>query len=128
MKLFRTLGAAVALMALAACAHNDGGQVDPGQTIRNASNMALTTYGDVFQPALIIYGRLPDCPKATICKERAPLDKMKALDAKAVAAISAARPVLNGSTIDKGELGKALAAIAEAQAAIANSGALRLSQ
>jgi hypothetical protein len=127
MKLFRTLGAAVALVALAACSTPQD-QADVQGAVRKASAVALTTYADIFQPAVLSYGSLPDCPQAAICKDRATLNQLKAVDAKAVAAITAARPILNGSAVDTGRLGEALAAIMEAQAAIARSGALRLSK
>lgn len=124
MKLLR-IGVALALLAIGACttAQTDGVK---GSALK-ATQVALTTYADVFQPAVLAYGHLPDCPQAIICKTRDTLNKMKAADLAVSSTLEAARPVLNGGKSDTGQLANALQAIAQAEATIANTGALKLS-
>lgn len=125
MKLIR-LAAAAALLALAACSTPTGGISSPG--VLKATQVALTTYADVYQPAVLAYGHLPTCPAAAICKDNAVLAKLKAADLAVTNTLVAARPILNGTLPDKGQLTDALVAIQQAEATIAGSGALKLSQ
>lgn len=114
---------AVALAApMAACTTTGTVQL-PAQVLQ-ATKLALTTYADVFQPAVITYGRLPDCPAAALCKDRAILNKLKAADAAVTKTVVAVQPVLDGKLPDSGQVADALTAITSAEAAIAASPAL----
>lgn len=94
-----------------------------------SAKYALTTYVDIYQPAVIAYGGLPDCGTGPVlCKDRSILDKLKAADAAAVKSIVAANDVLNGGKIDAGEISAAISAIQQAEATIAASGALATTQ
>lgn len=125
--IFKAAALAVTLAMVSAntgCQSTTGTQTPQG--VMKAAQVSLTVYRDVFQPAVLVYGRLPDCPQATICKERAVLTKIQAADLAATKTITAAQPVLNGSLPDGGQLASALEAISNAQKAIADSGALKL--
>lgn len=124
MKFLRT-SVALALLVLGACTTS---QTDSASnTAMKATQVALTTYADVFQPAVLAYGRLPACPQAVICKDQAIVNKLKAADLAVSSTLEAARPVLNGAQTDAGQLVNALQAIALAEATIAGTGALKLS-
>jgi len=125
MKLLR-LGAALALMVLGACTTAQTDSAKSAYLV--AVKGALTTYADVFQPAVLAYGHLPDCPQAAICKDQPILDKMKAADLAVSSTLEKARPVLDGSMSDGGQLAQALLAVQQAETTIANSGALKLSR
>lgn len=124
MKLLR-IGAALAFLAMGACttAQTDGAK----NTTLKATQVALTTYADVFQPAVLAYGHLPPCPQAVLCKDQTVINKLKAADLAVSSTLEAARPVLNGGQTDAGQLANALQAIATAEATIAGTGALKLS-
>lgn len=112
-----------ALTGLAGCALFPTTAQD---SARKAVGIALTTYADVYQPAVLVYGSLPDCPSVVLCKERAVLNKLKAVDAAATASIVAAQPVLHGDLPDKGELEAAVRAVQAAEIAIASAPGVRL--
>lgn len=124
MKLLR-IGAALALLAIGACTTAQTDSVK-GSALK-ATQVALTTYADVFQPAVLAYGRLPACPQAVLCKDPATITKLKAADLAVSSTLEAARPVLDGGQADAGQLANALQAIAQAEATIAGTGALKLS-
>lgn len=129
MKLFRSFAAAAFLcLGVAACGTfaGGGGSSAPSPAILKSAKAVLTVYGEVYQPAVLFYGRLPDCPQAVVCKDRPVLDKLKAVDLATTKAITAAQPVLNGQLPDGGQVADALAAVAAAQTQIAASGALKL--
>lgn len=125
MSRFKALTAALCLLALGACS-TTGGQPQTSQSVMKAAQVALTVYGDIFQSAVLLYGQLPDCPQAALCKDRDVLTKIQAADLAVTKTVTASRPVLNGSLPDGGQLGDALSAIANAERVIADSGALKL--
>lgn len=124
-RLFSAL-AVVGLMALAACAGSGAATGTTSASVLKATNVALTTYADVYQPAVLAYGKLPVCPAATICHDPVVLGKLKAADLAVTKVVTAAQPILNGSVPDAGQLGDALTAIEQAESTIAGSGALKL--
>lgn len=92
-----------------------------------AVKATITTYADVYQPGVIVYGRLPSCSKPSsplICRDDAVFHKLQAADLAATSTILAAQKVLEGSIADAGQITAAINAIAQAEAAIAASGAL----
>lgn len=95
---------------------------------KQAVQVALTTYADVYQPAVIAYGKLPACPNPTpsgsICHSVALYAKLAAADAAVTKSIVAAQAVLEGTATDTGQLLNALTAIQNAEVSIASSGAL----
>lgn len=117
--------AAAAGLLLAGCADL---QSLVGSDVSNdamqGANVAITTYADVYQPAVITYGRLPACPSAVLCKDPAVFAKLKAIDASVTAAIVAAQGAMKGSVMDSGQITAAIQAIASAEATIAASGAM----
>lgn len=120
-----TLAAAVALsFALSGCALLGLFGEKTGQDAVRATQIVLTAYADIYQPALILYGSYKTCgtPEAEgkiVCKDGPTFQKLKALDLAATSAIVAARDVLRGTVPDAGQLQQAIAAITQAQAAIA---------
>lgn len=104
-------------VVLSGCALFQGSAA--GNDALKATKLALTTYADVYQPAVIAYGSLPACPGAVLCKNAATLTKMKAVDAAAVATITAAQGVLEGKSTDSGQLAQAQQAISVAEQQIA---------
>lgn len=123
MKTLRFFVFAAACLAMTGCAALQGSTT--GADAIKASQVTLTAYADVYQPAVIVYGHLPACPGATLCKDAAVLAKLKAADATATATIVAAQAVLEGSATDTGQLAVAVQAIQAAEVAIAASGALK---
>lgn len=127
LKAFALIGLmAVALSGCAALQNAVGeGVVADG---KKAAVAALTTYADVYQPAVIFYGRLPDCPAAPVCKERAVLTQMQAADRVAVRAINDAKVIIDGASsgTSAGQLAALQTALANAQLIIASSGALSM--
>lgn len=92
---------------------------------KTALATALTAYADVFQPAILVYGRLPRCPSTTpLCGNQSIVDKLKAADAAVTAAANAAQPIVDGKAPDGGQIMAAMAAINSAEVSIASSGAL----
>lgn len=88
---------------------------------RKAAAVAIATYADVYQPAVLAYGSLPPCPAALLCREPEVHAKMKALDLAAVRSIDAAEAVLTGNAASRGEVERAIAAVVEAEIAIASA-------
>lgn len=120
----KRLIAIFALVALAGCATNS-------PDVKQAARIAITTYADIYQPAVLTYGKLPNCePQVVsfICKDPAVLVKLKAADLAVTNSIVAAQPILDGRAIDAGELTAAISAIMQAQSTIAVSGALVTTQ
>lgn len=118
-----TLALLLAASSLGGCAYLQGSTA--GNDALQGTKLALTTYADVYQPAVITYGHLLPCPAATIiCKDEATLANLKSYDAKATAAIVAAQAVLEGNLTDAGQLADAMAKIQAAETAIASSGAM----
>lgn len=91
---------------------------------KKAVQAALTTYADVYQPAVIAYGNLPVCPSAPICHDKLVYAKLAAADSAVTKSITAAQAVLEGSASDTGQLTAALTAIQAAEATIGGSGVL----
>lgn len=83
------------------------------------AQVAITTYADVYQPAVIAYGNLPACPAATLCRDPATHAKLKAVDLAVSKSIAAGQAVLEGSVADTGQITAMLQAIMSAEAAIA---------
>lgn len=114
----KTIALAFAL-ALSGCASSA-----PSNDLRRGFAVAAATYADVFQPAVIAYGNLPACPAAVLCRNPATHAKLKAVDLAAVRTIEAARASARAADFDAAKVSAAIVAIAEAESAIANAGAL----
>lgn len=132
------IAAALMLASVSAC-QTTGTGAGPGPVIGvgnaaaddalKATKVVLTGYVDIYQPAVIAYGSLPDCPGATLCRDRVVLDKLKAADAAAMAVLQTAMNVIDGKTQDSGgDVQRALSAIQAAEVQIAASGAMSLTQ
>ena len=125
------LTVAIATIELGACSalQNLAGNSPAANDALIGVQAVLTTYADVFQPAIITYGRLPVCPNptpsGTVCHDPAVLAKMKAADAAATKAIVSAQAVLEGSTADAGQITAAMQAVAAAEATISAATALK---
>lgn len=129
------IAAALMLASVSACQTSSGPGPGPVIGVGNAAvedamkatKVVLTGYVDIYQPAVIAYGSLPDCPAATLCRDRAVLDKLKAADAAAMAVLQTAMNVIDGKTQDSGgDVQRALSAIQAAEVQIAASGAMSL--
>jgi hypothetical protein len=107
-------------LSLGACAALQKASPDVASDAIRATQVAITTYADVYQPAVIAYGNLPVCDGSTpICRDQAVHAKMKALDLAASTAIEAARKVMATNVGDSGELTAAIQAIMNAETTIA---------
>lgn len=116
---FKFLILPLVAVVLSGCALLQGSAA--GNDALKATQLALTTYVDVYQPAVIAYGTLPACPGAVLCKNPATLKKLQAVDAAAVATITAAKGVLEGTVTDGGQIAQAQQAISIAEQQIAAS-------
>lgn len=100
-----------------------------GQDALKGAQAAITTYVDVYQPAILAYGQLPVCgsaPVVVLCHDKAVYAKLKAVDLAATKSIVAAQAVIEGSTSDTGtEISDALSAISAAERAIASEGIVK---
>lgn len=125
-KYLRFFGLAFAVVALSGCASLSSFTNTPGS--RHAAKVTLTVYVEVVQPAMIAYGRLPDCNPAPkpLCKDHGAWVKIQAASAAAHSAIQTAAPLLFGNATDPdGKIDKALLEIDNAQTAFAEkAGAL----
>lgn len=122
--------AAIGLLALAGCA-TDGTTTAPSQTANDAMTgvkASIAAYVDVFQPAILTYGHLVECPHPTpsgmFCHDKDVLTKMKAIDKAVVRTIVAAQAVIDGKELDTGQLTIAVQAIIAAETTISGSGIL----
>lgn len=106
---------------LAGCASN------LEQDAVRSAQIAITTYVDVYQPAVLAYGRLPQCgPSApVICHDIFVYADLKAADLATTKSILAARAVISGKPGAGTELSEALAAISAAERSIASKGIIR---
>lgn len=116
MKFLKFALAGALALSLGACALLG----DSGATSAlNAVRTTLTSYSEVYQPALLVYGRLPDCPaNGAPCKNPTLWVTLKEVDAKTTKAIVDAQPVLNGSVLDQGQVLDALTAVQDAKSQI----------
>jgi hypothetical protein len=97
------------------------------QDALQAARITITTYADIYQPAVIAYGHLPVCgaPEATmLCKNPVIFAQLKAADLAVATSLKAAQAVLEGTLSDSGQITSAISAIQQAEASIAASGAL----
>lgn len=104
---------------LAACA-----SVPSGAT---AARAAITTYVDVYQPAVIAYGHLPVCGSfgsGSICHDLKVYADLKAADAAATKSIVAANDIIGGGGSEN-DLDAAIAAVVAAERIIASKGVLK---
>lgn len=96
-------------VSLGGCAliENVGG-VDQGA--RRAAKIALTSYADFVQPAVLTYGGWPYCDPAPkpLCRSRVWWPKIKDYDAKAALSVAAAQAVLESHGSDQGKIDQAL--------------------
>jgi hypothetical protein len=78
----------------------------------------LVTYGDVIQPAVLEYEKLPRCAvaKTPACSLQTEVDYLKKIDKTATAAIKTAQPVIDGKASDQGQLALAVNAVIVVQA------------
>jgi hypothetical protein len=93
-----------------------------------AVKVALKSYGDVYQPLVISYGRLPVCPAPVpmLCHDRAVFADLAKADAAVTASIGAAEAVMRGDVVDTNNyLQKVMTAIEAAKVKIAATGLLR---
>lgn len=122
--LFAGLALAGLLVALSGCALLPDNATTADA--KKAVQVALTTYADVYQPALLSYGRLPPCPAQGLCHDTVVFAKLAAADKVVTTSIIAAQGVLEGTTADTGQLVAALTAIQQAEIAFASSSAASL--
>lgn len=133
-KLRNLLSAAAMSLALAGCASMGATPTGAPPTVGTvqadavkAAKAVVTLYADLYQPAVLAYGRLPDCPGATLCKDRAILNRLKAADLVASTAIEKARPILDGLASGSGiEIQDAVKGVQAAESLVASSGAFNL--
>ena len=94
---------------------------------RKAIQVGLTAYRDIYQPAVLLYGKLPDCPTAVVCRDPAAFRAMQAADKAATKAINDTKTIVDGLEGDSnGKLQALQTAIQDAELLIAKSGALNL--
>lgn len=126
---FRTFGAAAILsatLALGGCSTISGlfGGGAASDALK-ATQIALTTYADVYQPAVLTYGSLPVCPAgAPVCHDSATFAKLKGLDLQVTTAIGTAQCVLDQSCSDTGQVAALMTVLQQAETQIALSGAM----
>lgn len=91
---------------------------------KRAVGVALTTYTQVYQPALIAYGRLPVCPVPApqLCHDREVFRQLAAADAVVRTTANAAKKVMDQNANDPKALTNVVQAIQTAQLQIAASG------
>lgn len=120
--LYRLMAAGALALSLGACSTIQNSAV--GDDAIKATQVAITTYADIYQPAVLTYGNLPLCqPSAPpLCRDPVVHAKLKAVDLAASTAIDAARQVLNANVQDAGQLTAALQAIINAETTIAQAG------
>ena len=117
-RILHVLFAATLTAGITACALLQ--QTGTDDEAMRAAKVALTTYADFIQPAIITYGQLPTCGPAApkpLCKDSGAWTKLKAADAAATSSIVAAQGVLEGSAADTGQLAQAITDITAAQSA-----------
>jgi hypothetical protein len=120
-----------ASLALSGCAGL--GNIDSPDVKSTAIKTASTTlalYADVYQPAVIVYKRLPSCGQPAsppICRDDAIFHNLQKVDLAATRGITAAQPVLAGKLPDTGQVLAAIDAVTQAEDAISASGALAIS-
>lgn len=130
MKKLIALGALVGALTLGGCAwlQQQAGDSPAAADALKAAQVAITTYADVYQPAVLAYGQLPACPHPTpsgsVCRDPAVHAKLKAVDLAASRSIEAARAVLEGSLTDSGQITAMIQSIGSAETAIAAAGAV----
>lgn len=121
----------VALLAVGGCAglqrDADAGSTAASTSLK-ATQLAMTTYADVYQPAVLYYGSLPACPAATLCRDTAIHAKLKAADLAVTKAVSLAADVTSGKVVDTGQLLGVIEAIQSAEVTIGSSGALSVNR
>jgi hypothetical protein len=117
--ILRTLFAASLVVLATACALLQPMKID--DQARRAAHITLTAY-EALQQAVLIYGRLPTCDAEAelirLCKDSSLWRRIKIVEAAATKTIAEATPVLNGQTVDSGQLVAAAIAIAEVKSAI----------
>lgn len=117
------LGGAILALSLGACA-----MLPDNSTTADAKKgvqVALTTYTQIYQPAVIAYGRLPLCPAAVLCHDKEVFAQLAAADAVVNVAADAARKVMTENYNDPNALSRVVAAIQDAQLKIAQAGILK---
>ena len=117
-RILHILFAATLAVGVSACALLQQSGTD--DEAMRAAKIALTTYADFVQPAIITYGQLPTCGAAApkpLCKDAGAWAKLKAADAAATSSILAAKGVLEGSAADSGQIAQAIADVTAVQAA-----------
>jgi hypothetical protein len=116
------MAAAYVAAALAACALLAPlGREDEA---RRTAKITLAAY-ETTQQAILIYGRLPTCDQEAgvvrLCKDRVVWMRLKVVEKAASVAVAEATPVLNGSTVDAGQLVAALIAIENVKNAVSEA-------
>lgn len=115
---------ALALTSLGGCAaiQNAAGNSPVAADAIKGAQVAIATYADIYQPAVIAYGNLPVCPTAALCRDPAVHAKLKAIDKATVTSIEAAQAVLRGNLTDAGQITTAMQAILNAENQIVAAG------
>jgi len=125
----RILAAAVLVLVTGGCAFLPDNAVTSDAKL--AVKVALKSYGDVYQPLVISYGRLPVCPQPApmLCHDRAVFADLAKADAAVSSTIGAAEAVMRGDVTDTNNyLQKVMQAIEDAKVKIAATGLLRKGQ
>lgn len=119
---FKSMLLVVALSTTALCGCSTmantlglGSVVNTGYTVASA---ALMVYRDGYQAPVLVYGGLPICGTTSelVCRDPAVWAKLKAIDAKATAAIVAGDAAMKVANGDVGSITTMMAAIASAEA------------
>lgn len=117
----RLFTAAVLALCLAGCTSFSADTATDG---KRAVQAALVAYTGIYQPAVIEYGRLPDCPATPLCRDRALFAKLAAADQVVRTSANVANPVLHGDVPNTGQLTALINAITNAQTQVARAGIL----
>lgn len=123
--LWRLAAASILALSLGACQALQQSNSSAANDAIKAAQVAITTYADIYQPAVIAYGNLPVCNGSTpVCRDQAVHAKLKAVDLAASTAIEAARKVMETNVSDAGQITAAVQAIINAETTIAQAGVL----
>lgn len=120
-KISATLAAVTLTLALSGCAlWSELTGSDTAASARAAASVVLATYRDTYQPALLVYGKLPTCSATvtTSCKDATTWEKLKAVDLATETTIEGVRSLLAGTDTSTDTVSKIEAATTAIQSAI----------
>lgn len=121
-KISAALAAVTLVLTLSGCAlWSELTGSDTAASARAAASVVLATYRDTYQPALLVYGKLPTCNPAvaTACKDATTWAKLKAIDLATETTIEGVRALLAGTDTSTDTVSKIEAATTAIQSAIA---------